>query len=705
MWNASLLRQALDASGTEGSVAVLVGDFRFGNQILLEDRDPAGVLIDGFVAIAAGAMSLEQDRMMLERGLAGMHAWHETFGDNARYVLWDAFGRQVHDRLAGRHIADGPYRHPVFNYDEIAAALPKLHIIDLAPLLRLPMHEVQRLFIDGSNHPSYVGYLLLNGSICDGLGVLEAYGRAVTTAETELLDLARGLSQTVGRKILLTGRSVWLDTFSRYMGADGTQRLADAGLILAPLDRVPGQRTPAQMVEDVDLAQCAVAVVSAGGADLSSHLAKAFGTGASLWSDVPVIDWESATDAAIRDRGEITEFTRLDPHLPVRGDAIRPMLDPPEIELGRAGMPSWSGLTGLLRRMAEGAWFGTISEKDLWRVENEVLLTYNGVAFLAGGNHQTLKYSTGELSPSAESMRTFSDNIKARSQHTDARAIPYAHVVFPDKQSVLVNEFPFHPVVKLGETYLDRISTDAAVRTVYPADDLRAVDGACMPLDSHLSDIGSLVVLRQMLNAVGVDQSHALTMIEQRIVKPRRWPGDLGSKLDPPLFQEVLTLAPDWELLELNSGGGFNDGMIDILFSPHASVNKTVLLFGDSFFRMMLKHLSGVFTRVICLRTRFYHREMVELIEPDIVFTGNAERYLSHVDSDENAIPFMLYRPVRGIAEQLDPAFLEAWRSITSPRAAQSKTYLEHHRVGTLADSIVMPSKTQSRETAPTAAE
>jgi hypothetical protein len=705
MWHASLLRQAVDAAGAEGSVAVLVGDFRFGNRILLEDRKPSGTLIDGFLAIAASAMTLEQDRMMLDRGLAGMHAWHKTFGDRARYVLWDAFGRQVHDRLAGRHNADGPYKHPVFNYDEIAAALPELHIVDLAPLLRLPMHEVHRLFVDASNHPSHVGYLLLNGLICDGLGVLEAYDRAVTTAETELLDLARGLSQAAGRKVLLTGRSVWLDTFSRYMGATGAQRLTEAGLILAPLDRAPGQRTPAQMVEDVDLAQCAVAVVSAGGADLSAHLARAFGTGASLWSDTPVINWEHATEATIRDRGEITEFARLDPNLPVKADGISPMLDPSQIELGRAGMPSWSGLTGLLRHVAEGAWFRLISKKELWRVENEVLITHNGVAFLAGGNHQVLKYATGELRPSAESLCTFSGNIEARTQHTVARGIQYAHVVFPDKQSVLVDEFPFNPVVKLGETYVNHSSADATMRVIYPATGLQAVHGACMPLDSHLSDTGSLVVLHHMLEAVGVDAPAALTAIEKRIVKPRRWPGDLGSKLDPPLAQEVLLLDPDWELTELTSGGGFNDGMIDILFSPNAPVNKTVLLFGDSFFRMMLKHLSGVFTRVICLRTRFYHREMVELIEPDIVFSGNAERYLAQVDSDDDAIPFMLYRPVRGITEQFDPAFLDAWRSVTSPRSGQSMTYFENHRVGrktvsmaNRAGLLAMPSGTETIE-------
>ncbi|WP_449373258.1 hypothetical protein [Arthrobacter psychrolactophilus] len=677
MWHASLLDQASEAASNGGNIAVLVGDFRFGNRILLQDPKPSSMLIDGFVAIAAHAMTLEQGRAMLDRGLAGMRAWHETFGDRALYVLWDAFGRQVHDRLAGRHIVDGPYRHPVFNYDEIVAALPEFHIVDLAPLLSLEMHEVQRLFIDASNDPSQVGYLLLDGLISNGLGALEAYERAVAKAEAELLALARALSQAAGRKVLLTGRSVWLDTFSRYMGAMGAQRLTEAGLILAPLDRVPGQATPAQMAEDIDLSQCAVVVVSAGGGDLSAQLARTFGTGTSPWEKAPVINWEHATETAIRNRGGTPSFTRLDLGLPTWANAISPKLEPSEVDLGSTGMPSWTGIVGLLGRMADLDW--PKAEVEPWRIENDVLITRSGVAFLEAGSHRPLKFASGELRPSATSLQTFSGNIEARAEHAQSRGIPYAHVVFPDKQSVLVEEFPFKPVIRLGETYLNHVVEDAARRVIYPADDLRAVDGACMPLDTHLSDTGTLVVLRQMLNAVGVNAPATLTTIERCITKPRRWPGDLGGKLDPPLFQEVLTLDPDWEFTALSSGGGFNDGLIDILFSPDAPLDQTVLLFGDSFFRLMLKPLSGVFKRVVFLRTRFYHREMIELIEPDIVFTGNAERYLSRVDSDHDAIPFMLYRHVRGVTEQFDSEFLEAWRSVTSPRARRSMAYFEKH--------------------------
>lgn len=361
MWHASLLRQTASAAGAEGSIAVLVGDFRLGNNILLEDPVPSEALIDGYMGITAGAMTAERDLAMLERGLAGMRAWDEVFGARARYVLWSVFGRQVHDRLAGRHITDGRYRHPAFNYGDIAAALPGLDIVDLAPLLRLPQHEVSRLFIDGSNHPSQIGYQLLNGLIFDRLDARDAYDRAVATVEGELLGLARQVSESAGRPVLLTGRSAWLDTLSRYMGANGSHRLADAGLILAPLDHVPGQPSLGQIVERTDLAHCAAVVVSAGGRDLSAVLARAFRTGLSIWSDVPVINWESATEKPIGDRGETPRFARLDPALCVKRGAITPDVMAPSVEQGPLGTPSWSGIAALLQQIAGRRWYAPMA--------------------------------------------------------------------------------------------------------------------------------------------------------------------------------------------------------------------------------------------------------------------------------------------------------------------------------------------------------
>ncbi|HBD5430932.1 TPA: hypothetical protein KKL41_004388 [Escherichia coli] len=199
---------------------------------------------------------------------------------------------------------------------------------------------------------------------------------------------------------------------------------------------------------------------------------------------------------------------------------------------------------------------------------------------------------------------------------------------------------------------------------------------AYLPLDTHLSDFGSLKVLELLLKSVGINATDTVKHISSCINKKQKWAGDLGGKLTPKMYQEGMILNPDWRYEQFKSPGGFNDGMVDIIISPDALLNETILLFGDSFFRMMLKHFSAIFKKVICLRTRFYHKEMIELVKPGYIFTGNAERYLSNVTSDKEAHAFSLYSYLRNEAPaERDNNFIRAFRAFTSPESDFSKNY------------------------------
>ncbi len=673
VWSRTLFDQAAATLGDNGHLVLLVPDFRFGNGIELDAAASAGPLLqDGFLGITPGAITSEHDRIMLERGMAGLRLWHDRFGARAHYVFWCLFGRQVHDRMAGKHIAEGRYHHPVFNYEEIIAALPGLDIADLSPLLRRPMHDVRRLFIDTSSHPSQVGYLLLNGLLFDGLEANAAYDRAVATVEADLIDFAQKIRGRAGKPVLLTGRSVWLDVLMSTLGSTGAAKLAEAGLVLIPIDRSPGQRPLAEILQQHPLASCQPVVISAGGADLSVQLDLLFGNPPSFWRGQPMIDWESATEAAIRHRGETPRFTRIASHLPTAPGAIRLDLPTHAVEQGPLGMPSWTGIVAVLQALTE------LPTRPAYRIEGDVLVTRNDVAFLIGGNHAVLKFATAELTPTVESLTAFRDNVASRVGRTQAAGIPYIAVIFPDKQSVLSDDFPFSPLHRLGDIYMARLDPALKPYVLWPADSLKIeTETPFLPLDTHLTDHGSLAVLRMMLQATKIEADAALERIGSRIVRLQRWKGDLGSKLNPPLFQDSVMLDPDWPQRHFRSHGGFNEGMVDIVLNPEAPVDKTVLLFGDSFFRMMLSHLGAVFTRVICLRTRFLHPEMITLIRPDVIFTGNAERYLSNVISDTEAHAFALYPHLQQVEDlAIRGEFLMAWAAVTAPDAQRSKQFL-----------------------------
>jgi hypothetical protein len=685
IWSRRLFDTAQDHASKGGSLLVMVGDFRFGNAVALAPEQDAGSLFqDGFLGIDATALTPEIDHKMRERGLAGVQAWVKDFGPKARFIFWDLFGRQVFDRLSGRHIAEGRYHHPAFNYDETVAQFPDADIVDLEPLLRQPMHEVRRLFIDQGCHPSQIGYLFLNGALCKGRDVLTAYRDAVSEVETALFALARQIAAAKGGPVLITGRSIWLETLAGYMGQSGMLRLAEEGVVLAPLVRVAGQPSMAQMMEKMPLADCTPVVVSAGGKDISPELARAFGTPLAFWRDVPIIDWEESTKNAITARGETPRHVyALGTGAPV-AEVFTLTLMAHMVEQGPAGMPSWTGIVHLLEQIASGAvparpqgQAPTATPPTIKSVVGDVLLTDAGFAFLIGGNHSVLKYATGELKPSERSLGAFCSNIVARRRLAQSVRAAYAHVIFPDKQSVLSDAFPHQPVVRLGELYTAALGAGDKASVIYPADALRqTAEPSFLPLDTHLTDHGSLEVLRLVLEALGVDASSTLDHMKTRISRLQRWSGDLGNKFTPPMVQEAKVIDPDWSVIELRSPGGFNDGMIDILLNPAAAKDATLLLFGDSFFRMMLKHLSAVFSKVIHLRSRFVHPEMVSLIAPDYVLTGNAERCLSDVQPDSEAHAFFLYPQLRGEPPTAPEAeFLAAWRAVMSPRSAFADTY------------------------------
>lgn len=676
VWSRALFDAAARAVAQGGRIGLIVSDFRFGNGVALQpDHESAPLFQDGYLGINAAAMTPEMDRTMLERGIAGVRAWQAAFGDKARFIFWDLFGRQVHDRLAGQYIGEGRYRHPVFNYADIVAQFQGANIADLSQLLRSPMHEVQRLFIDSSNHPSQIGYLLLNDMLCNGCHAVDAYQRAVTNVEAELFALARRIAEAKHGTVLLTGRSIWLDTLSSYMGQTGATRLAKEGLLLAPLTHKAGQPSIGQMLHEVSLDQCTPVVVSANGKDLAPQLAHAFGTDVAFWHDVPHIDWETATAPAITARGETPRHRYGGGAEPKAPHIVTLELAAHMVEQGPLGMPSWTGLRHGLERLAKPSAKRAAAHAN--QVVHDVLLTQDKIAFLIGGNHAVLKFATGELVPSQASLNAFSANIASRHQLTAKRQASYLHVIFPDKQSVMIEAFPFQPVHRLGDLYLAHMPPSERDHVLYPADALRQqTSPSFLPMDTHMTDHGSLAVVQMMLSAVQIVADEALSQIHDRIIKPQRWMGDLGSKFTPPLFQQGLVLSPNWPIRQFRSPGQFNDGMIDILLSPDAPIRRTALLFGDSFFRMMLPHLSAVFSRVVCLRSRFMHAEMLDLIRPDHIFTGSAERYLSDVAPDTEANAFMLYPHLRGTTDlTMDKDFLAAWDAVTSPTSRKAEAY------------------------------
>ncbi|WP_020412110.1 hypothetical protein [Microbulbifer variabilis] len=280
---------------------------------------------------------------------------------------------------------------------------------------------------------------------------------------------------------------------------------------------------------------------------------------------------------------------------------------------------------------------------DSINVENGVLVGNNDELFLAKGNHNPLEYILGDKVVDLESIESFWANIAARASYCAKAGCAFKHVVFPDKHVVQYKDFPLGKVDGLFSYYMEK-KWDNSV--IYPVSELRGlVEKPYLKYDTHMNMYGkrlvSYLLLKETLEEISFED-HRKILAEN--IKTARTQGDLSVKLGlGPDDVEVISSPKGARYLSNGVKGG-NNGIVDIYINEKSITNKRLLIFGDSFFRSMLSILAYYFNEILFLRTPYFHTEMYNLYRPDVVFTGNVERYLSKVTCDNEARPFFMYR-------------------------------------------------------------
>lgn len=216
-------------------------------------------------------------------------------------------------------------------------------------------------------------------------------------------------------------------------------------------------------------------------------------------------------------------------------------------------------------------------QNNEYTILNDVLLTKSGTAYLIGGNHSVLNYITEKTKPEQVSYDNFISNISRRAYTSHLCKSKYLHVIFPDKQSVLDFDFPIKNTIRLGDKYVERMEKSPLNKFVlYPADILKQENchAPYLKLDTHMSDHGSLLVLKHILNKIDEPADEAISGISKRIHRKKTSHGDLGGKFEPKLTQESIHLVPSWNYFYFSSNGSFNNGQIDIYFNKDAQLKK-----------------------------------------------------------------------------------------------------------------------------------
>ena len=283
----------------------------------------------------------------------------------------------------------------------------------------------------------------------------------------------------------------------------------------------------------------------------------------------------------------------------------------------------------------------------------------NGEFFLTGGGHNVLEYAQGKLKPSDESIANLKENLAFRRRRATELGVPFVHIVAPEKYRVMPDGFPVQNPSSLAEAY-----RAGGCDFIYPVEELKDHDGkgrSYYYADTHWAPHGLRRITTLVAKAAGLPPELVKRGDDQITadIRPAEAPyfGDLGKKFNPPFGEEADILKPSHPTGIFDNGlahlvdNPVNDGRMIVLISHCTfAADKYLLIFGDSYLHHCLPYFAYFFKRVIYCRTRFWHEEMVTSVQPDMIVTEMAERYLSFVNPDSVAppfltIPWLLQRP------------------------------------------------------------
>lgn len=303
-----------------------------------------------------------------------------------------------------------------------------------------------------------------------------------------------------------------------------------------------------------------------------------------------------------------------------------------------------------------------------------IIVASNGGLVLTGGGHAVLELFTGMRRPSEESVTMFWRNHHRRAEACRSQGIGYLHTIFPDK------------IVPYRD-FLDRTDIASVFKRDYRQPDhvpdpplYLDLDANCYKAtDTHLSAQGMISATEQIVQRLNLqlqDQGGFREHYMAHLVDDPDFVGDLGGKFTPPIHERIQTIKGANRGIQATNGmAGGNDGIIDLVHNDRSVTDKTVLIFGDSFFRQILVPLSYFFRNIICVRTRYFHYECIAAMRPDIILAGCAERYLSRVYPDSDRPHFLSYPLSGGRPTAPSRQFVEFWGRMVDSKALSTTPF------------------------------
>ena len=282
-------------------------------------------------------------------------------------------------------------------------------------------------------------------------------------------------------------------------------------------------------------------------------------------------------------------------------------------------------------------------------LERDGVLISGEWKFLYQGAQKQFDYLLGKCSISEASIVNYTDNIRSRSKYFSDKKIDYLHIVFPSKPLLAKSELP--EKLKNIESLYNKFP--AFNEAIYPDNELVNYQSMTYKSDTHYKPRGSWAVLMTVLKKLGIENIHPPEFSDGF------FNGDLNlmlGKNEPEEVEKFVGLqSVPYCSFDFNNHSALkgNTGRIRVLRNPLALHKKRILIFGDSFINInLLSQMSVFFGDILFFRSPVVNYEVVRNYCPDIVITGQAERYLVSVPSDDTASSLL--------SEYMDPNMFDS---------------------------------------------
>ena len=250
-----------------------------------------------------------------------------------------------------------------------------------------------------------------------------------------------------------------------------------------------------------------------------------------------------------------------------------------------------------------------------WTKIDYVLKGDEGWLFLKNDRNNSVQKFTGEEILSETQSKDWEKYCSDLNKICNAN-----YIIAPSKERV----FPqFYPLAE-GDLTISRqikgiFNNFDSIKFVDPVDLLSKHANSYSKTDTHWTYYGAFLALRAIF---GGNFDNRFEFYTSKAL------GDLGSKQYP--FDESDIMYVKQEVVDAPSITNFllQDGLLSIFINEKACLNKTCVLFGDSYSRYFYPFLRKIYKRVVALRTAgTVIREVIDAERPDVVLIERAERF------------------------------------------------------------------------------